>query len=316
MRNDLIKFKLPTLLAFLLFLVFMSFSCSQLDINSIIQKSSISFKIKAPRSALSLADEEQAFIDIELQGSYTDSQTAELNDSGELTFTFDNVPIGKEVKVFAQIYTLYQNEKALLFQGISQAKEIKEDENLFELQLGFVYNSTVTVASSLLVLNPIFTIEHNNSELENNSLSFNLQSEAESFAWKQEALGSYQKARVTYKGLALDDGAENKLRFRLVKSKTGARYALETRPVSADSQTYEFEIPQFINLDQIAIENNWDSENNSWAEDFTCRIERIELLKDSSLIDPDFNKITKDDISCTIQKPYSRLSTQTSIKTK
>ena len=171
------------------------------------------------------------------------------------------------------------------------------------MRLGFVYNSTVTATSSLLILNPIFTIEHDNSELENNSLAFNLEAEAESFAWKQEALGSYQKARVTYKGLALDDGAENKLRFRLVKSKTGARYALEIRPVSSDSQTYELEIPQFINLDEIAIENNWDSENNSWAEDFTCRIERIELLKDASLIDPDFNQITKDDNSCTVQKP-------------
>lgn len=303
MRIGLIKFKLPTLLAFLLFLVFMSFSCSQLDINSINQKNSISFKIKAPRSALSLADEEQAFIDIELQGSYTDSQTAELNDSEELTFTFDNVPIGKEVKVFAQIYTLYQNERALLFQGLSQTKEIKEDENLFELQLGFVYNSTVTAPSSLLILNPIFTIEHDNSELENNSLAFKLESGDESFAWKQEALENYQKARVTYKGLALDDGAENKLRFRLVKSKTGARYALETRPVTGNSQTYEFEIPQFIKLDEIAIENNWDSQNNSWAKDFTCRIERIELLKDASLLDPDFNQITKDDNSCTVQKP-------------
>ena len=297
------KINLTTLLAFLTYLIFMSFGCSQLGINSVNQKSSISFKINASRSALSLADDEEAFIDIELQGSYTDSQTKEINDSGELTFTFNEVPVGKEVKVFAQIYTLYQNEKALLFQGISQAKEIKEEENNFELRLGFVYNSMVTAPSSLLVLNPIFTIEKTNSELENNSLSFNLESENESFAWKQEALGSYQKARVTYKGLALTDGAENKVRFRLVKSRTGARYALETRPVSSDLQTYEFEIPQFINLDEIAIENNWDSEKKSWAEDFTCRIERIELLKDSSLIDPDFNKITKDDISCTIQKP-------------
>ena len=303
MRIGYKKLNLTTLLAFLTYLIFMSFGCSQLDINSVNQKSSISFKINASRSALSLADDEEAFIDIELQGSYTDSQTKEINDSGELTFTFNEVPVGKEVKVFAQIYTLYQNEKALLFQGISQAKEIKEEENNFELRLGFVYNSTVTAPSSLLILNPIFTIEHNNSELENNSLAFNLQSETESFAWKQEALENYQKARVTYKGLALDDGAENKLRFRLVKSRTGARYALETRPVSADSQTYEFEIPQFIKLDEIAIENNWNSQSNSWAEDFTCRIERIELLKDSSLIDPDFNKITKDDTSCTIVKP-------------
>ncbi len=134
-------------------------------------------------------------------------------------------------------------------------KKIQQEENIFTISLALAYDSYVESSESYIVLRPLFTKEHNKQKLTTNKLTFNLQNEDESFSWKYEAMDSFQKAQVTFKGLSLSSDAENKLRFRLVKSKTGTRYPLETRLVSNNSQTYEFEIPQYIGLDEIALEN-------------------------------------------------------------
>lgn len=294
------KLRKTALLAFLTSLFFTYLSCSQLES---ISKSSIKFSLSSPRAAITLAEGEQVFIDLSLQGEYSDTQSAEITNNDELIFTFENVPVGKEIKAFAQIYTLYQNEKLTIYEGLSDSKKIQEEENIFTISLALAYDSYVESSESYIVLRPLLTKEHNKQKLTTNKLTFNLQNEDESFSWKYEAMDSFQKAQVTFKGLSLSSDAENKLRFRLVKSKTGTRYPLETRLVSNNSQTYEFEIPQYIGLDEIALENDWNTLNNSWASDFSCSIDKILLLKDQTLLDPDFNVISKTENSYTVQKP-------------
>ena len=120
-----------THLALLTCLFFTLFSCSQLETSS---KSSITFTLSSPRSALGISSDDKVMIDVELQGEYSAVQTSEATSDENLVFTFNEVPIGKNVKVFAQAYTLYENEKAILYEGLSEAKIIQKDENHFDLK--------------------------------------------------------------------------------------------------------------------------------------------------------------------------------------
>ncbi len=114
------KLRKTALLAFLTSLFFTYLSCSQLES---ISKSSIKFSLSSPRAAITLAEGEQVFIDLSLQGEYSDTQSAEITNNDELIFIFENVPVGKEIKAFAQIYTLYQNEKLTIYEGLSDSKK-------------------------------------------------------------------------------------------------------------------------------------------------------------------------------------------------
>ena len=295
-----------TLLAFLpcLFLTFSG--CSQLDTDS---KGTVSFRLNTTRAAREIArdivsPDQATYIDVELQGGYTDSQTQELEADKDIYITFENVPVGREINVYAQIYTLIEGEKQIIYAGTSETKTIQREENLFQFMLDFAYDSYVETSSAYIVLRPLFSVERDGRKLETNKLEFKYDEDDtkcdESFSWQRAKLSNYQKARVTFRGKDLSQDYQSSLRFRLVKSTTGARYPIETKSVSASAQTYEFEIPQYINLDEIAVENE---NTGSWAPDFTCYIDKIELIKDSSLIDPDFNKITKTTSSYVVQNP-------------
>lgn len=298
-----------TLLAFLpcLFLTFSG--CSQLDTDS---KGTVSFRLNTTRAAREIArdivsPDQATYIDVELQGGYTDSQTQELEADKDIYITFENVPVGREINVYAQIYTLVESEKQIIYAGTSETKTIQREENLFQFMLDFAYDSYVEIPSAYIVLRPLFSVERDGRKLETNKLEFKYDEDDtkcdESFSWQRAKLSNYQKARVTFRGKDLSQDYQSSLRFRLVKYATGARYSLETKSVSASAQTYEFEIPQYINLDEIAVENSWDASTASWAPDFTCYIDKIELIKDSSLVDPDFNKITKTTSSYVVQNP-------------
>ena len=298
-----------TLLAFLpcLFLTFSG--CSQLDNDS---KGTVSFRLNTTRAVRDIArdvgsTEQKSYIDVELQGGHKDSKTQELEADQDIYITFENVPVGRTINVYAQIYTLVEGEKQIIYAGTSESKIIQSEENLFQLMLDFAYDSYVETSSKYIVLRPLFSVERDERKLKSNKLEFKNDEDEnkrdESFSWQHKKLSDYQKARVTFRGKDLSQAAESALRFRLVKSTTGARYVLDTKAVSDSAQTYEFEIPQFINLDKIALENNWNDNMSTWAPDFTCYIDKIELIKDSSLIDSDFNQITKTNSSYVVKNP-------------
>ena len=295
-----------THLALLACLLFTLFSCSQLETSS---KSSIKFQFSAPRSAISIAGDEAIYIDVALQDDkdFKKTDSKEIRDDDVLTFTFNDIPVGKQVKASAKIYTLYDNEKLYLFTGTSDPIKVQLEDNLIHFGLGIEYNSLVESATTFIVMRPLFSLERTNRQLSTNKLEFindtGESNDNESFSYKYNQLENFQKAKITFRGGSLSADLESRLRFRLVKSTTGARYPLETKTVTTAPATYEFEIPQYINLNTIAVENDWDSTNNDWAPDFSCYIDKIELLQDASLLDPDFNKITKTDTTCTIKNP-------------
>ena len=144
--------KRTTHLALLTCLFFSFLSCSQLSLNTKSSKSTISFSIASPRAAISLAEDEQLFIDLELQGEFTDIQSIEITSQENLSFTIDEVPVGKNVSVSARIYIPYEGEKLVLYEGKSDTKTIMlEEENIFEIKLSVSYNSFVETSSKYIV---------------------------------------------------------------------------------------------------------------------------------------------------------------------
>lgn len=271
------KRPIKSALSALLFTSILAFTgCSNLGTNS---TSSVTLKINTARAADS--KESELFIDVTLSGDYEKTQTAALTDGKETTITFDGVPVGKQVFASAEIYMNYGEDKLVVYSGKSESKEIAEENNTFSIKLETQYDSIAKTESSIMVLKPLFTSENNNETLAINKLDFN--SESETFAYKIENLGSYQKAIVTIKGAA--DG-EHAILPKFIKSSTAALYKQDEITVTAVTQDFELPIPQGIRLDAIGFEN-------SWTDDYSCVIEKIELVKDASLIEPEFNVITK-----------------------
>lgn len=218
-----------TLLAFLpcLFLTFSG--CSQLDTDS---KGTVSFRLNTTRAAREIArdivsPDQATYIDVELQGGYTDSQTQELEADKDIYITFENVPVGREINVYAQIYTLIEGEKQIIYAGTSESKIIQREENHFQFMLDFAYDSYVEIPSAYIVLRPLFSVERDGRKLETNKLEFKYDEDDtkcdESFSWQRAKLSNYQKARVTFRGKDLSQDYQSSLRFRLVKNATGAR---------------------------------------------------------------------------------------------
>ena len=326
-------------LAFLACLFFTLFSCSQLESVS---TSSIKFSVSASRAVLNIPEGETVFIYVELQGVDIPPVTEEFsNDKTSYNFVFDKIPVGEYVTVSAQIYREENGRKIVFYSGTSETLKVHSGENAFTLTLKREntsveepgnddpenpeitapenpgndntgnddpkveeYNITTSDDSSYIVKKPLLTIEHNNTELSTNILEFNSDKDDETFCWTYANLGEYQIAEITFTGNELPPESTNQIRFRFVKSATGVRYPLDTVNVESGSYTCSFDIPQGIGLDGIAIENNWDDENSRWAQDFSCIIEEIKLIKNDELIDPDFNKITTPtETTCVIQKP-------------
>ena len=116
-----------TLLAFLpsIFIIFSG--CSNFGPT---RTSSVRFSINASRAAISDTETENLFIDIELQGNYSASQTVAFDADNTATVTFADVPVGAEIYAIAQIYSNTDDDKTILFKGKSEPKIIIEGENL------------------------------------------------------------------------------------------------------------------------------------------------------------------------------------------
>ena len=125
-------------------------------------KGTVSFRLNTTRAAREIArdivsPDQATYIDVELQGDYTDSQTQELEADKDIYITFENVPVGREINVYAQIYTLIEGEKQIIYAGTSETKTIQREENLFQFMLDFAYASYVETSSAYIVLRPLFS---------------------------------------------------------------------------------------------------------------------------------------------------------------
>lgn len=300
-----------TLLAFLSCLVLSG--CSQFGHDSTVT-ASVSFSLNAARDAA--GDGSEIFVDVELQGDYKASQTISLSADKIATVTFDNIPVGKSVNVAARIYTIYDDVKLVLYAGESEKKALVEGENQFAVPMQIAYNSIAKGTSSCVILKPLFTSEATNTTLKTNKLDFT--SESETFSFKVNTLieeeplvlDEYQKAIITIKGAA---EGEHAIRTKFVKSPTAAIYYQDPVIISSETKPYELIIPQGIKLDSIGFENSWNDDNNGWASDYSCIIESIELIKDPSLVDPDFNVITQTASTYTVNNPAMQKITNAGI---
>ncbi len=290
-----------TLLAFLSCLVLSG--CSQFGHDSTVT-ASVSFSLNAARAAA--GDGSETFVDVELQGDYKASKTVTLTADKIATVTFDNIPVGKSVNVAARIYTMYDDVKLVLYAGESEKKALVEGDNQFAVPMQIAYNSIAKGTSSCVILKPLFTSEATNTTLKTNKLDFT--SESETFSFKVNTLiedqplvlDEYQKAIITIKGAA---EGEHTIRTKFVKSPTAAIYYQDPVIISSETKPYELIIPQGIKLDSVGFENSWDDPSDSWASDYSFVIEKIELFKDSSLIDPEFNVVTKTASTYTVKNP-------------
>lgn len=312
------------LLAFLpgLFLLFSS--CSNLQRNPS-ATSSVTFRINASRTALLQYSE--CFIDVTLtasKGSYdkTLSQAfktdGENGQSGGLSFNFDKVPVGAEVYAQAKIYYLYDNEKCMIYEGRSESQPVLEEGTSLSIKLDTIYNSITETSTAYIVNRPLFTIERSKEELTNNLLEFKNSSDVnncnESFRWGFDELGDYQKAEITFRGDKLNADAQNVLRFKFIKGSTEAKYYQDTLTLQAGKNTATYMIPQGIKLTALGLENSWNTDAETWAADLSCYIDRIIFFKDTSLLDPDFNLVTKTDYTYTVKNPALQTIAYTNIK--
>ncbi len=324
--KELIK---SALSAFLVSLILTFTGCYN---SNLAQKStgSITFKINTSRAVTSrqgeIAEKEEAsglYIDIELLGDYEQAKTVALNLDSETDITFEEVPIGSAISVLAKIYTLIGDQKNVIYFGEAAAQTIKAGENTFTVSFEKEFNSTTETASGYVVTWPTLTIEHSSEALTTNKLSFRkVEGEDpakwdETFCWKLQDLADYQTLKLTLKGDSLYPDEEHGFNFSFVKTNTGARYFQKLVPVTTDKATIEFAIPQGIGLNAFGIENRWvvgaDEKSGGWAGDYNCYIEKIELIKDSDLIDPDFNKITKETDSYIVKNPAMQAGASVSV---
>jgi len=118
--------------AFLVLLSTFSFlfsGCFQLQTSS---AGSVIFDIKASRNAASGSfDFSETFITVELRGDYSDSKTQAFLPDADNQITFSEVPFGKNISVYAEIYKMVQNKegesvKTVCFKGQSESQLINE----------------------------------------------------------------------------------------------------------------------------------------------------------------------------------------------
>lgn len=293
------------------FIVLLSFTgCSNLEPAT---TSQISFTINAARKIITDSLEpSEIFIDVELKGGYEASKSAVLTPDKDNTFTFDKVPVGKNVYISALLYTKYGEEKLVLYHGKTEEQEIVLEGNSFQLSFKKDFNVTIKTDSTYVVSRPLFYAERDKNILTTNKLEFKNDANAPSqaFVWELAELDEYQKVRMTFKGdtaATSDTTNSHAFVFQFGSTTCGAHYVNEKLSVTAEKSVCEFEIPQYVNAGTIRLENDYiigeSPEQNKWAEDFNLYIEKIELIKDSSLLDPDFNQITKTENTYTVKNP-------------
>ena len=290
------------------FIVLLSFTgCSNLEPAN---TSQVSFTIDAARAVIKDSLEpSEVFIDVELKGGHEASKSAALTPDKENTFTFDKVPVGKQVYISAQLYTKYGEEKLILYHGKTEEQEILLEGNTFKLSFEKDFNVIITTDSAYVVSRPLFYAERDKRNLTTNKLEFKNDANApdEAFIWELEGLDKYQKVRMTFKGDAANTADSHAFVFQFGRTTCGAQYVNEKLSVTAEKSVCEFEIPQEVDVDTIRLENDFiigdTTEQNRWAGDYNLFIEKIELIKDSSLLDPDFNQITQTDYAYIVKNP-------------
>lgn len=293
------------------FIVLLSFTgCSNLEPAN---TSQVSFTIDAARAVIKDSLEpSEVFIDVELKGGYEASKSAALTPEKENTFTFDKVPVGKQVYISALLYTKYGEEKLVLYHGKTEEQEILLEGNTFKLSFEKDFNVTIKTDSTYVVSRPLFYAERDKNILTTNKLEFKDDASAPNqvFVWELAELDEYQKVRMTFKGDTgdtSDTANSHAFVFQFGNTTCRAQYVNEKLSVTAEKSVCEFEIPQEVDVDTIRLENDYiigdTTEQNRWAGDYNLFIEKIELIKDSSLLDPDFNQITQTDNTYTVKNP-------------
>ena len=274
-----------TLLALLPCLSFTFSSCSNLATTT---KSTVTFTLNTARAALS--NKEQLYIDVQLNGGYKSEQTSSITDQSKLSFTFNNIPIGKSVYVSAQVYFMYKDVKTVIYSGISEKQDIEEGDNRFTLKLESLYDCLSEAQYSSLIARPLFYSGADNQKLSNNKLPFS--SMDDNYYWQYEKLNQYQKVIIKYRN-ASENASSGHIKFKLLNSQTKQTMGLDEKPVPSDTVSYEFFLPDDVVYDTICIQN----EPGVSEVNFICIIESIELQTIGSFELDHINMPSNNDIS-------------------
>lgn len=254
-----------TLLACLPCLLINFSSCSFFNDYS---TGSVSLNVNSVRSALSKIDE--AFIDIELNGDYEDKQTISITSEDPVSVTFSKVPIGANVFVSAKAYSLYKDDKVIIYSGTSERKTIEDGDNTFAVKMETVYDSIAQGPYSCLYSKPLFFSSSDNSRLKNNRLEFK---NTHSFYWRNDKISGYQKAIVILRTVP---GIEGDVTIKFMDTQTGGQSGTDvsskTVTITEKSSSCELIIPEDVAYNAIYIDHTAAAEDG-----FICIIESIEL---------------------------------------
>ena len=127
------------LLAFSLLFSFITYGCSFFDFSN--SCGDVILNIKARRAAAEENfDFSDAFITVELRGEYSASKTQLLDPDTDTQIIFSEIPVGKIISVYAEVFKMIQNqngesEKIIFYKGESESKEIQEGNNQFTIKL-------------------------------------------------------------------------------------------------------------------------------------------------------------------------------------
>lgn len=132
-------------LVFLSAITFIFSGCFQLQTGS---SGAVVFNIKTSRTVGNDSfDFTDAFITVELRGEYSESKTQAFIPDVNNQITFSEVPAGKTIYIYAEIFKMIQNQsgvavKTVYYTGQSEAKEITEGVNQFTVR--FIRQNTET----------------------------------------------------------------------------------------------------------------------------------------------------------------------------
>lgn len=260
--------------------------------SNILQQLQISQNINQARAAE--ASSQTTKLSVSLKGAYEKNQLIELTSDGAVV-EFTKISTGKKIWAEAEIYFEYEdlNLKETLYTGKSEIITVRKGENIIDLKLDQSpkqFNLVSKSDSVYTVINPIMINEEDGKSFNSNIVEFSYDDFVERVYWKpldnDVNVYDYQKARITYRGVNLKTDEENVLAFKTLRLNSFKNYYRDQKPATAEVLTYEMTIPQGKKIDCLGIENKWDWESgaNDWEKDFSFEIERIELIKDSSLV--------------------------------
>ena len=291
-KNRFISIIISTLVFCLFFGCSQPFSGQKTSVSFCID-STIAKQIKAAGLGASSArtakdDLQNAYFIVSVKGGYEDTKTAEISEQGAV-INFENIPVGKRIWAEAEVYIIETNQKIVLFEGKSSTATVRPGTNRLEIKLAKAkspYNNVTKTSTTYTVVKPLFTNETTGKQLKTNIIEFDHDNNYEHFSWKPEDtdvhITDYQKIKITYKGVSLKPNEENTIAF-LTSKFEDKKYFDVQKSVTTESQTYEMKIPQGKGELNFGIENKWDGNIFEFQGDFSFEVEKIELIKDSSL---------------------------------